>query len=224
MRFAAVAVSFLLLWTLSASAADYVDEATRIRFPEVIAVLGNQPAPATCDATTVALCRGPVRRYPDPRLGIGLSYSLGGNLVTASVFIYDLGESGFPDGPASAIVARQYDAMKDEIRSMETLADYRNVKLLSEDSADTVAIGPLKARAARFSYERGGRQFLSDAYLSALKGKLLKVRVTYRADVEAAKASSERFMAELGALVAEALGSRSASIHNQPSTPDRRRS
>jgi hypothetical protein len=223
LRFTVVAVSFFLLCAFKASAADFVDEATRIRFPDAIALMANEPAPATCDAATPALCRGPVRRYPDPGLGIGLSYSLGGNLVTASVFIYDLGETGFPDGPGSGIVARQYDAMKDEIRSMQTLADYRNVRLVSEDTGDATSIGPLKVRVARFSYERGGRQFLSDAYLSALRGKLLKVRVTYRADLDAAKASSERFMAELGALIAEALGSRSVNVE-EPATTDRRRS
>ena len=92
MRFAAV-IS-LLLWTLNASAADFVDEATRMRFPAAISVTANEPAPATCDANTLALCRGPVQRYPDPRLGIGLSYSLGGNLALKLAGEY--GESAPP--------------------------------------------------------------------------------------------------------------------------------
>ena len=225
MRLIAPVLSFFLFCVVSASAADFVDASTQIRFPDAIAVIANDAPPADCTPSSLALCRGPVRRYPDPRLGIGLSYSLGGNVVVASVFIYDHGESGFPDGADSKIVERQYEAMKTEIRSMEAVGNYRDVKLIAEDVGEALAsIGPLKARAAHFSYERDGARYFSDAYLSALHGKLLKVRVTYRADLSAAKASSELFMAELGARVAEAMGSRSVKDHYQPSTTQWRRS
>jgi hypothetical protein len=224
-RFAVAVASLLLLCTLNASAEDFIDDATRIRFPDAIAIVAGEPAPAHCTTGSRAFCRGPVDRYPDSRLGIGLSYAVAGNVAVASVFIYDLGQSGSPDGPASRIVETQYEAMKGEIRSMETLANYRNVRLLSEDAGDTLAaIGPLKARAAHFSYERDGRPYLSDAYLSALNGKLLKVRVTYRADLAGTKNLSEAFMAELGARVAEALGSRAVELEDRPAGTNRRRS
>jgi len=70
---------------------------------------------------------GKAHVYEDPRLGVSYGYSAGGLVLT--VYIYDMGIAGIPDGGDSITVCEQFETAKSDV---EHAPSYKNVVLKSE--------------------------------------------------------------------------------------------
>ena len=127
---------------------------------------------------------GPLRytgenRYSDRRLGRSFGY--GANGVSLTIYVYDYGISGIPDGPDSVAVCEQFEKAKHEI---ETGGNYQNVMLRRE------VMRPLKdiaqapgAREALYELDRNGVHAVSALWLTAADGYFVKLRLSLRKEV-----------------------------------------
>jgi len=153
---------------------------------------------------------GPLRytgenRYSDRRLG--RSFGFGANGVSLTIYIYDYGISGLPDGPDSVAVCEQFEKAKREI---ESGGNYQNVTLQRE------VMRPLKdiaqapsAREALYQLDRNGIHAVSALWLTAADGYFVKLRLSMRKEVAD----------ELDEAMASVLDALAASISSRPARP-----
>jgi hypothetical protein len=127
---------------------------------------------------------GPLRyngesRYSDRRLGRSFGYNASG--ISLSIYVYDYGLGGIPDGPDSVALCEQYEGAKREI---ERGGNYQNVRFRGEVSRplDAAPQAP-RAREAIYEFDRNGVHALSVLWFLAADGYFLKLRLSLRAEV-----------------------------------------
>jgi len=167
----------------------------RIRFIAgmVGCILGSAAHPAPLSDNTVRLAPsqlklpqaiGPLRytgenRFNDRRLGRSFGYNASG--ISLSIYVYDYGLRGIPDGADSVPLCEQFLSAKQEI---ERGGNYDNVALKGEFSrrlADRVD-APL-AREALYEFDRRGVHALSALWITAVDGYFIKLRLSLRSEV-----------------------------------------
>ena len=127
---------------------------------------------------------GPMRytgtnRYTDRRLGQSFGYGASG--ISLTIYVYDFGLRGLPDGPDSVAACEQFERAKREI---EIGGNYQNVVLRREvtrrmrDTADA----PL-AREAVYEFDRNGIHATSLLWVTAADGYFVKLRLSLRSEV-----------------------------------------
>lgn len=127
---------------------------------------------------------GPMRytgtnRYTDRRLGQSFGYGASG--ISLTIYVYDFGLRGLPDGPDSVAACEQFERAKREI---EIGGNYQNVVLRREvtrrmrDTADA----PL-AREAVYEFDRNGIHATSLLWVTVADGYFVKLRLSLRSEV-----------------------------------------
>jgi hypothetical protein len=157
---------------------------------------------------------GPLRytgsnRYTDRRLGRSFGYGASG--ISLTIYVYDFGMRGLPDGPDSVAACEQFERAKREI---ETGGNYQNVVLRREvtrrmrDTADA----PL-AREAVYEFDRNGIHATSLLWVTVADGYFVKLRLSLRSEV-ADEVDDARM--QILATMAEAIAARP----RRPAKPD----
>lgn len=127
---------------------------------------------------------GPLRfsgqsRFSDRRLG--RSYAFNASGISLSIYVYDYGLDGIPDGPDSVPLCEQYEGAKDEI---ERGGNYDNVLLRSEVNRPLMeGQDATVAREAVYAFDRHGIHAVSVLWLTAVDGYFLKLRLSLRAEI-----------------------------------------
>jgi hypothetical protein len=127
---------------------------------------------------------GPMRftgqnRYSDRRLG--RSFGFGASGISLTIYVYDYGLRGLPDGPDSAEVCEQFERAKREI---EDGGNYQNVVLRRQVTRRMTdfASAPL-AREAEYEFDRNGVHAVSVLWVTAADGYFVKLRLSLREEV-----------------------------------------
>jgi hypothetical protein len=127
---------------------------------------------------------GPLRysgqnRFNDRRLGRSYGYNTAG--ISLSLYVYDYGVRGVPDGADSVPLCEQFETAKREI---EQGGNYENVTLMSESSRLLADGGNAHvAREALYRFERRGIRAVSALWLTAVDGFFIKLRLSLRWEV-----------------------------------------
>jgi len=127
---------------------------------------------------------GPLRytgtnRYSDRRLGRSFGYGVSG--ISLTIYVYNYGLSGIPDGPDSVSACEQFERARHEI---ENGGNYQNVVLRGQSTrrmADR-ANAPL-VREAHYELDRNGIHAVSVLWLTAADGHFVKLRLSLRGEV-----------------------------------------
>jgi hypothetical protein len=127
---------------------------------------------------------GPLRysgenRFSDRRLGRSYAYNTTG--ISLSIYVYDYGVKGIPDGADSVPLCEQFESAKLEI---ENGGNYENVQLRSEVGR-SLSEGPEapRAREALYELDRHGVHAVSALWITAVDGYFVKLRLSLRSEV-----------------------------------------
>lgn len=157
---------------------------------------------------------GPMRfsgqnRYSDRRLGRSFGYGASG--ISLTIYVYDYGLRGFPDGPDSVEVCEQFERARREI---EEGGNYQNVVLRRQVTRrmTDLADAPL-AREAEYEFDRNGVHAVSVLWVTAADGYFVKLRLSLRQEVADELAEAR---AQILATMAEAFAARPARPRAQP--------
>lgn len=116
--------------------------------------------------------------YGDPRLGKSYGYRADG--LTLTVYVYDKGIAGLPDGGDSMAVCQEFEAAKDDIGRTSA---YQNVKLQVEQLARLAFPEPWPlAREARFELDMHSTPSVSYVWITAASKHFVKLRFSAHAD------------------------------------------
>jgi hypothetical protein len=115
---------------------------------------------------------GEPHQYDDPRLGVWYQYSGPGSSLT--VYIYDAGQSGLPDGADTGPVCREFELAKQGVEQA-----FQKTRLVSEQLArlDPPADAPLM-REAFYEYEREQHPTLSFIWITTAAKYFVKLRLS----------------------------------------------
>ncbi len=171
--------------TAPASArAVFVDHEIGIAFPKSIASLTFEGR----------------EQYDPPELGYSLRYQ-GPSLIKADIYVYDKGYRDIPEGAASEAVRAEFAEVIEAIALMEARGAYREVEQLGTQMK-SYGQRTREYLWARYGYQQtpgagvvyeGDR--ISDTYLSGVRGKFVKIRMTVRKDrLTTLEELSDRFM------------------------------
>ena len=126
--------------------------------------------------------------------GLGYSISYGSrDSLFVTVYVYDMGLSGIPDGADSPPTQEQLRKAMGDIFQAERMGAYQNVSKVRD--TEVVIGGPeaskgLRAAGAIFHLEVRGEPKTSHVYASGYRGSFVKLRCTY-AHEPASEAQSE---------------------------------
>ncbi len=119
------------------------------------------------------------RKFSDRRMGRSYLYAASG--ISLSIYVYDYGLSGLPEGADSVPICEQYESAKREI---ESGGNYENVQLRSEYrrrmSDDE---GSPWLREAQYELDRNGLHAVSVLWLASIDGFFFKFRLSLRSEV-----------------------------------------
>ncbi|NNE66355.1 MAG: hypothetical protein HKN33_07290 [Pyrinomonadaceae bacterium] len=128
--------------------------------------------------------KGEVKKYSPAELGYSIGYRSNiGGIVT--VYVYDKGLKGIPDGPYSNQVSTEIITAKNEIRSLlergvygaARFTKFQYRKLGSETGMFMVA-------QLDVELVREGRTYYSEILMTGLEGKFVKIRATRAPGIE----------------------------------------
>jgi hypothetical protein len=166
--------------------APYLEKQTGIAFP---AAIGD-------------LERGAVKDFPEPGLGVGVTYKAG-SVLAVNLFVYDQGLKEIPSDPGSEAVRKQADKALEDIRTVAKQGLYPNLAVtsrgvvpLTEDDK-----GP-KAQRVVLSFGPEGGPCTSYIYVAAYRNRFVKLRYTYP---DSARADAEKNLAALTRWLGEAI-------------------
>jgi hypothetical protein len=157
---------------------------------------------------------GPLRyngesRFSDRRLGRSFGYNATG--ISLSIYVYDYGVEGIPDGADSVPLCEQFESAKLEI---ERGGNYENVAMRGEVSRRlTDAADAPVAREAVYEFDRHGVHAVSVLWLTAIDGYFLKLRLSLRAEVAD---ELEEARAQILAAIAGSIENRRRRAQNPP--------
>lgn len=169
-----ILLNFLLLLLASALACGrdpLVDRELGVAFPESIASLTFEGK----------------QQYNGPKLGYSLRYQ-NEDLVKADIYVYDKGYTDIKEGVSSKRVQEEFAEVINVFPDMERTGKYRGVKELAKQ---TKSYGEQRREYlwARYEYQQapgegvlyyGDR--ISEIYITAARGKFIKVRITVKKD------------------------------------------
>jgi hypothetical protein len=146
----------------------YVHPATNLSFPPQLG----------------AFHRTLVRQYPDPRIGVQISYTLR-DFAKADLFIYDLGLTKIPTGIESDEVKEAFSQAENELRQFASVPPYKNPQR-SMVATPTIEHRGRKSKLLVTMYtltaerEDGSNLTLASwIILTGYKNKFLKLRYTH---------------------------------------------
>jgi hypothetical protein len=129
--------------------------------------------------------------------GLGYSISYGSrDSLFVTVYVYDMGLSGIPDGADAPQTQEQLRKAMGDIFQAERMGAYQNVAKVRDT---TIVIGGpaagkgIRAAGAVFNLEVRGESKTSHVYASGYRGSFVKLRCTY-AHESATEAQSEEAM------------------------------
>lgn len=185
--------------------------------PPSFGELSAPPAgPATPATGRIAAERFPALLAGLPRLetidyeaqghaGLGYSISYGDReSLVVTLYVYDMGLAGIPDGASSPQVKDQLRRAVGDILQAEQMGLYKNVQKLRETTVTlgSGAPGPgLQASGLVFRLDIQGESKTSHVYASGYRGTFVKLRCTYAHDAQTEPQSEEalrRFLTALG--------------------------
>lgn len=169
--------------------ADYLVEEAGLRFPDQVG----------------AATQSGGRRYPQAGLGHGIDYR--GPGYGASIYVYDRGVPGIPDGTASEVVRAEFAQARRDIFAVQRQQNAPEPRLVGER---LVKVGGVEFLTATYQYRRGDAEALSLVAMTGLRRHFIKVRISTRAsDGDEAGARLDGFLQDFGRFLAGAgAGSR----------------
>ena len=169
---------------LSTASAEYLVEEASLRFPDQIG--------------TAKQAGG--RRYPQPGLGHGIDYAGAG--YGASIYVYDRGASGIPDGVAGEIIRSEFARARSDIFAVQRRQNAPEPKLVGDR---LVKVDGVEFLTATYRYTRGDADALSLVAITGLRRNFIKVRISTRAsDGGEAQSRLDGFLQDFGRFLAAA--------------------
>jgi hypothetical protein len=164
------ALSIALLFSLSVIAEGVKDQNLNIEFPDKIGSLKFQSK----------------HQYDEPGLGYSLRYQ-DDQLFKVDIYIYDKGRSDIGTGINTTPVKKEFEAVLQVFPLMEERGQYSDVTKIKKGITSTK--NGAQFRWARFKYKQTAAKNvsytgwrISDTYLVAKSGQLVKVRLTLKED------------------------------------------
>lgn len=146
--------------------------------------------------------------FEDPRLGSAYQYN--GPRQSLTVYVYDLGVKGIPDGPDSVPTCEQFE----EAKAGVVQADYPDTELKSEQLARlSQGDKPVLAREAMFEFKIDGHPTRSYVWITGSANQFVKMRFSADATLGAQIDESRR-------AILNALGESLARVPPVPTTTD----
>jgi hypothetical protein len=175
LKYALIAIFCLLLLQNAASAQELV-----VKFPEI-------------DGWE----KGEVTKYPTTALGYSVGYeSEKGEIVT--VYVYTGGLKTIPDDVSHKTFKDEMNRAKAEIRQVEEMGYYENVKELKNDTVTLGGdAGKVKALHTLFTFKVRGQEVSSEIFIWGYQNNFIKIRATRKAEKDMA------YSKEFTALLAE---------------------
>lgn len=122
------------------ASAQYLVEEAGLRFPDQIGAAQQSGG----------------RRYPQPGLGHGIDYR--GQGYGASIYVYDRGLSGIPDGTASEIVRTEFARARSDIFAVQRQQNAPEPRLVRER---LVKVDGVEFLTASYRFVRGDTDALN---------------------------------------------------------------
>lgn len=147
--------------------------------------------------------RGQTRDYNQPGLGWSVAYYDAGH-DAATLYIYDLGVAGIPDGPDNDAVRQQFDQATGDVLRATGALDRDGVKLI-----ERYGVGPGDKTlfyCSEFEITRppdgphGGGKERSYLYITGFRGQFVKVRITVRGN-DPDNPAAPRFVTAVGRML-----------------------
>lgn len=164
---------------------SYHDQPTGIDFPEELG----------------GLILRQVHEYPEPGLGVSLSYTANDNLL-ASVYVYDKEVPDIPTGGESHLVRNEAQAAMSDILTAEHYGYYKSVTVLREGQIRLAEKPALSAYEYVVQFNANGLDKTSHVILTGYRGQYLKIRYTFPKTMPAQGSERlARFLDELAGLL-----------------------
>lgn len=151
-------------------AENYIEPTTGLAFPDKIKIFKSGEA---------FLLRGEPATFQDTRAGMSVKYIfINGEIIQATVFIYDAGVEGIANGLKSNITKENCRDII-EVHQLSAVG-YQDIKIEETDrDGERHRIGPLSACYVNFTFIGSmNRKRNSFSYVTGYNGKIVKIRVT----------------------------------------------
>ncbi|MGB7202725.1 MAG: hypothetical protein WBD16_10695 [Pyrinomonadaceae bacterium] len=128
--------------------------------------------------------KGELTKYPSAALGYSIGYeSETGEIVT--VYVYNAGLKTIPDDVNHKTIKDEINRAKAEIRQVEEMGYYENVKELKNDTVTLGGeAGKVKTLHALFTFKLRGNEVASDIFIWGYQNHFVKIRATRKAEKE----------------------------------------